>query len=84
MCNLKTRGKYMQQIAISILIKFLIGSNMFNVIEASVIEWAKEQLSGKEKRHGVLAEMQRIGIKASEWIVRLAIELAVGKLRDYK
>lgn len=74
----------MQQIVIAMLIKLLIGSDLFKQVETSVNEWAKEQLSGMEKRHGVLAEMQRIGIKASEWIVRLAIELAVGKLKGYR
>jgi hypothetical protein len=30
-----------------------------------------------------MAEMEVIGLKAAQWAVRLSIELAVGKLKNY-
>lgn len=73
----------MQQMIIALFIKLVIGSDVFSRIEASVNKWAEKEISGAEKRHGVLAEMEIIGLKAAQWAIRLSIELAVGKLKDY-
>ncbi len=73
----------MQQMIITLFIKLIIGSDVFNKIQQLVDRWADGQLSGKEKRHGVLAEAESIGIKAAQWIVRISIELAVAKLNKY-
>lgn len=74
----------MQQLIVTMLIKVLIGTDIFEQVEKLVHRWAEGQLSGMEKRHGVLNEVKVMGIKASEWMVRLAIELAVGKLKGYR
>ena len=74
----------MQQIAIAMFIKLILGSDIFNRVQSAVIRWADKKIAGAEKRKGVLDELEVIGLKASEWVLRLSIELAVAKLKDYK
>jgi hypothetical protein len=73
----------MQQMIIALFIKLIIGTDVFSRVQAAVDRWAEKEISGAEKRHGVLNEMEIIGLKAAQWAVRLSIELAVGRLKDY-
>lgn len=68
---------YIIRETIRILAKLALGSANFERITTSVARWAKEELTGAEKRHGVLAELNVIGIQLSERLARLGIELAV-------
>lgn len=70
--------------AVSVFIRLVLGSQLFSRVEASVQRWAERELSGAEKRGGVLGELQVIGVHGAEWALRLAIELAVGKMRGYE
>ncbi|MGZ5000627.1 MAG: hypothetical protein ACXV7F_10020 [Methylomonas sp.] len=69
--------------AVSVFIRIVLGSSVFSRIEASVMRWADKKISGAEKRKGVLDELEVIGLKTAEWVLRLGIELAVGKLKKY-
>lgn len=76
----------MNPIAIAIVsafIRIVLGSSLFARINAAVERWADKELEGREKRKGVLNELEIIGIKSAEWVVRLSIELAVGKLNNF-
>jgi hypothetical protein len=63
--------------AITILARLLLESGVFERVLKSVTEWNTKKLTGAEKRHGVLDELQVAGLKLSDSTVRLAIELAV-------
>jgi hypothetical protein len=71
------------QSAINIIIKLLIGSDVFKRIEARVHAIEKEALSGLEKRDTVLSQAKTLGIKASTGIILLAIQFAWLKMTDY-
>jgi hypothetical protein len=71
-------------VVVATFIKVVLGSDLFSRIEASVKRWADKEIAGAKKREGVMAEMQVIGIEAAEWTVRIAIDLAVGKMRNFE
>lgn len=71
------------------LAAMLIGGDTFVRIENSVKRWeekAKDELepvtTGADKKAAVLAELEILGIDLAGWLANLAIELAVGKLRQ--
>jgi hypothetical protein len=71
------------------LAAMLIGGDTFVRIENSVKRWeekAKDDLepvtTGADKKAAVLAELEILGIELAGWLANLAIELAVGKLRQ--
>lgn len=66
---------------IRFLANIALGTGNFERITASVERWADEEISGAEKRHGVLAELSVIGIQMSERLARLGIELALEVLK---
>lgn len=70
--------------AVNIFIKIVLGSDVFKRVEDRVVEWADRKISGAEKRKGVLDQLEVIGLKQAEWVLRLAIELAVGKMQDFE
>lgn len=63
------------------LAKFIIGADFFTRILGVVERWAEKEISSAEKRHGVLAELEVLGLKLSESAARLGIELAVQYLK---
>lgn len=68
--------------AITILARLLLESGVFERVLKSVTEWNQKKLTGAEKRHGVLDELQVAGLKLSDSSMRLAIELAVAFLKS--
>lgn len=66
---------------IKTLATLLLGSEVFARILAAVQRWAEKEISGAEKRHGVLDELQVIGLKLTESAARLGIELAVSYIK---
>jgi hypothetical protein len=70
---------------VSFLIKtlagLLLGSDVFKRILAAVERWADKEISGLEKKQGVLDELQVIGLKMSKSLANLGIELAVQLLK---
>jgi len=68
---------------VHLFIKLVLTSSVFTRIESLVHAWAAKELSGSQKRAGVLGDVEEIGIKSAEWAVRIAIELAIGKLVSF-
>lgn len=66
---------------IPLLANLLLGSGVFARILGTVERWAQKALTGAEKRHGVLDELEVIGLKLTESAARLGIELAVAYLK---
>lgn len=66
---------------ISSFASFLIGSNTFERIKAVILRQDERDLSGIEKRHAAINEIQTIGLGIATWAVNLAIELSVAWLR---
>jgi hypothetical protein len=69
---------------ISQLAAAILGSDIFNRIVGTVERWAEKEISGAEKRHGVLAELEVIGLKVTESAARFGVELAVQYLKKVK
>lgn len=70
--------------AINLIAALFIGSDVFDRVLAAVERWAAEEISGAEKRNGVLKELEVIGIKLAESTARFAVELAVQYLKRVK
>ena len=66
---------------ISQLAGAILGGDVFTRILGTVERWAEEEISGAEKRHGVLAELEVIGLKLTESAARFGVELAVQYLK---
>lgn len=69
------------QQAIHALAVLILGSDVFTRILATVERWADKAITGAEKRRGVLDEIEIIGLKVTESLARLGIELAVAYLK---
>lgn len=67
--------------AINLLASLILGSEVFTRILATVERWAEKEITAAEKRHGVLDELEVIGLKLTESMARLGIELAVTYLK---
>ena len=67
--------------AIQMLARLILGSGAFERIIAVVERWADKEISGAEKRAGVLDEIQVIGLKLSKSVANLGVELAVQLLK---
>lgn len=67
--------------AISFVASIILGSGVFERILGTVERWAEKELSGAEKRHGVLDELEVIGLKLAESSARFGVELAVQYLK---
>ena len=66
---------------ISQLAGAILGGDVFTRILGTVERWAEKEISGAEKRHGVLDELEVIGLKLTESAARFGIELAVQYLK---
>ena len=66
---------------ISQLAGAILGGDVFTRILGTVERWAEEEISGAEKRHGVLDELEVIGLKLTESAARFGVELAVQYLQ---
>lgn len=66
--------------SISLLANLLLGSDVFTRILGSVERWADKEISGAQKKAGVLAELEVIGLNLLECEANLGVELAVAFL----
>lgn len=66
---------------ISQLAGAILGGDVFTRILGTVERWAEKEISGAEKRHGVLDELEVIGLKLTESAARFGVELAVQYLK---
>ena len=62
----------------------ILGSDIFSRIVGTVERWAQEEITSAEKRHGVLDELEVIGLKLTESAARFGVELAVQYLKKVK
>jgi hypothetical protein len=67
--------------AIQLIASLILGSDVFSRILGVVDRWAEKEISGAEKRKGVLDEIEVIGLKLGESAARFGIELAVQFLK---
>ena len=59
----------------------ILGADVFTRILGSVERWAEKEISSAEKRHGVLDELEVIGLELTESAARFGVELAVQYLQ---
>lgn len=59
----------------------LFTSMTFDRAKAAILRWEEKQISGVEKKEGVLDELQVIGIKLSAFAANLLVELALAAVR---
>ena len=59
----------------------ILGGDVFTRILGTVERWAEKEIASAEKRHGVLDELEVIGLKLTESAARFGIELAVQYLK---
>ena len=67
--------------AIELLANLILGSDTFTRVIATVQRWDAKQVSNAEKRGGVIAEFEIIGLHLAESLANLAVELAVSYLK---
>ncbi len=67
--------------AISLIASLILGSEVFARVLGTVERWAEKEIASAEKRHGVLDELQVIGLQLTESAARFGVELAVQYLK---
>jgi len=63
--------------AVKFLAELILGSDVFNRVIGVVQRWEQKQISGIEKKQGVLAEFEILGLNLTGSFANLAVELAV-------
>jgi len=63
------------------LADLVLGSDVFVRIVGCVERWADKEISGAEKRTGVLDELEVIGLKLTKSLANFGVELAVQYIR---
>ena len=63
------------------LVEALVKSGVFERVEASVARWEQQEITSLEKKNGVLAELELVGLDLSDSMANLLIELAVTKAK---
>ena len=66
---------------ISLLVKILIPSGTWNLILTAVNEVNSTELTGEDKREQVIAVVQPVASTVAAWLINLAIEVAVARLK---
>lgn len=63
------------------VVSLLLGSGVFDRVFAAVKRWSDREISGLEKKEGVLAEIEIIGLKLTQSAANFAIEAALQYLK---
>ena len=63
------------------VVDMLLGSSVFDRVLGAVERWSEKEISGLEKKEGVLAEIEIIGLKLTNSAANFAIEAAVQFLK---
>lgn len=66
---------------ISLLAGMILPSGYFERVVATVLRWKDKEIASAEKRHGVLAEFEIIGLELTGFLANIAVELAVGYIK---
>ena len=69
---------------IAALVRQLIGSDLWGLIVIAVTQQDGEDKPGSEKAMSVKTSIQAISTTAATWLINLAIEAAVARLRTLK
>ena len=64
------------------IVDLILGSDVFERVLATVQRWVDKELSGVEKRDGVVAELEVIGLKLTTSAANFAVEAAVQYLKN--
>ena len=63
------------------IVDLILGSDVFERVLATVERWSEKEISGLEKRDGVVAELEIIGLKLTNSAANFAVEAAVQFLK---
>jgi len=63
------------------VVDLILGSDVFERVLGSVERWAEKEISGLEKKVGVVAELEIIGLKLSTSAANFAVEAALQYLK---
>jgi len=55
----------------------ILGANTFSRIQGAVARWEEKEISGVDKKAGVVAELELLGIEVAASLANWAIETAV-------
>ena len=69
---------------ITALVRRLVGSDLWSLISIAVAQQDSEDKPGVEKAMSVKTSIQAISTTAAAWMINLAIEAAVARLRTQK
>lgn len=69
---------------IAALVRRLVGADLWSLIVIAVSQQDSEEKSGDEKREAVIAALRAMTTTVAGWLVNLAIEAAVARLRATK
>ena len=67
--------------AISLLANLILKNGYFDRVIGVVRRWQEKELSGAQKREGVLKEFEIIGLELTGFLANIATELAVGYIK---
>ena len=63
------------------VVDIILGADVFDRVLGAVERWADKEISSLEKKEGVLAELEVIGLKLSKSGANFAVEAAVQYLK---
>lgn len=63
------------------IVDLILGSDVFERVLAAVERWADKEIDGLEKKQGVLAELEIIGLNLTKSGANFAVEAAVQYLK---
>ena len=63
------------------VVDLILGSDVFERVLAAVERWADKEIDGLEKKQGVLAELEIIGLNLTKSGANFAVEAAVQYLK---
>jgi hypothetical protein len=63
------------------VVDLILGSDIFERALGSVQRWSEKEISGLEKKAGVVAELEVIGLKLTNSAANFAIEAALQYLK---
>ena len=63
------------------VVDLILGSDIFERVLGSVQRWSEKEISGLEKKAGVVAELEVIGLKMTNSAANFAVEAAIQYLK---
>jgi len=81
--NYKKIFKKIGLFLLDVAVKFIVGRDVFGRIQNVVEKVADMDVSGSKKREIVLEELKDIADDGKKYLINLAIETAVAKIKEY-